>query len=60
MPNEIKSPPAAPQVIPDNITFGQLAEVATLDGANLDQCGDKHAALVSVIDVVQEIQGSKP
>ena len=60
VPSEILEPCTAPQLIPEGVTVGAVLESATLDGANLDQCQDKHLALVSVIDTIETIQGSKP
>lgn len=60
MPSELRQPCNAAQVVPDNVTFGQALEIATLDGANLDQCQDKHLAVISVVDAIEQIQGAKP
>ena len=60
MPTELREPCAAPQVITDGVTIGGVVEAATLDGANLDQCQDKHLAVLDVIDTIEEIQGAKP
>ena len=57
VPSVFLEPCDLPQVVPEGATVGELIAALDADKGKLNECANRHAGLVSAIEVRDSIQG---